>query len=264
MGVELVHWNPRRPISPNRIARLLPIRRPVDNFGDLLGPRIVARIVQQRGLMEPDAHRRLVSVGSVLHLTRAGDVIWGTGVNGKSLDKPLESQDLDVRAVRGPRTRAFLHERGIGAPDVYGDPGLLLGHLWTREELAGDAGPHELAVVPNLHDWHALRHRAHVVNPRDQVDRVLRRIASARLVVGSSLHGVVVAESLGIPARLVASSTEPRFKYDDYYEGSGRSGIEIADDVDEALRMGGAAGPSWDPRVLLDAFPEDLWRRASS
>ena len=41
-------------------------------------------------------------------------------------------------------------------------------------------------------------------------------------MVSSSLHGIVIAEAYGVPAVLVASSTEPVFKYEDYYAGTGR------------------------------------------
>ncbi|MDQ0574562.1 polysaccharide pyruvyl transferase family protein [Agromyces albus] len=263
MAVEVIHWNPRRPAFPGLLGRALPVRRPVNNFGDILGPLIVQRITERLGLKEPTDRRRLVAVGSILRLARDGDVVWGTGANGKSVAEPLPYASLDVRAVRGPLTRSYLAQEGITAPEVYGDPGLLIGYLWSREELAHGHAPSDLAVVPNLHDYVASRHHPDVVNPQANVWHVLGRIAASRMVVGSSLHGVVIAESLGIPARLVTSSTEPRFKYDDYYLGTGREPGAFAPNVDSAVRMGGCPPPEWDPMQLLGAFPTDLWWRRS-
>ncbi|WP_291048107.1 polysaccharide pyruvyl transferase family protein [Herbiconiux sp.] len=258
--VELVHWNPSRPIIPGRFGRFLP-RKPVDNFGDLLGPAIVERILHVRGISSESApdRRRLLSVGSILHFAEDGDTVWGTGVNGKKLHGDPPFRSLDVRAVRGPLTRSYLQGLGIPAPEVYGDPGLLVGHLWTREELAVGYEDHDHIVLPNFHDFPAAKRSPALVNPRDPLWSVIGRIASSKFVVGSSLHAMIVAESLGIPARLVISKTEPIFKFDDYYQGTGREGAEPAHTVEEALRMGGQEAPRWLPGPLLDSFPADLW-----
>jgi pyruvyltransferase len=88
-------------------------------------------------------------------------------------------------------------------------------------------------------------------------------IAASDFVTGSSLHAIVIAESLGIPARLITSGAEPAFKYDDYFQGSGRAGFEPAGSVKEALALGGEPPISWDSGTLLGAFPADLWEAAS-
>lgn len=69
------------------------------------------------------------------------------------LDASLRLRDLDVRAVRGPRTRDFLAGRGISTPAVYGDPGLLVGHRWRRDELARTAKAQDVVVILNFHDF---------------------------------------------------------------------------------------------------------------
>lgn len=259
--VEVVHWNPQRPIFSGRVGRRIPLRRPLNNFGDLLGPVIVAELVRRRGLASgAHASRRLLAVGSILKLARDGDTIWGIGANGKSLNDTFDFQRLDVRAVRGPLTRAFLEERGIAAPAVFGDPGLLVGELWTREELRGGAERRSLTVIPNLNDLPSYDPaQSGLVVPTDPLWSVLARIAASDLVVGSSLHAIVVAESLGLPARLIESGAEPSFKYEDYYRGSGRDGYRPATSVEEAVALGGEPTPEWDSQALLAAFPNDLW-----
>jgi pyruvyltransferase len=264
MTVEVVHWNPQRPIMRGPLGRLLPIRRPVDNFGDLLGPVIVSELVKRQSLREPDESRRLLGVGSIMRLSRDGDTVWGTGVNGKSLHQPWTTRSLDVRAVRGPLTRAFLVEKGFEVPEVYGDPGLLVGHLWSRDELAADYPRTPHVVVPNFHDMRGMRATGNVVSPQDPLFSVIGRIAAADFVVGSSLHAVIIAESLGIPARLFQSSTEPPFKYEDYYRGTGRTSFEIAASPAAALELGGEPFDGWDPSALLAAFPADLWSGSDS
>lgn len=266
MTVEVVAWNPRRPMAPGRLGRLLPGGRRMNNFGDLLGPVIVEKMLAAAGQEASNAPaRRLLTVGSILRLARQGDTVWGSGVNGKSLDGTYEFTRLDVRAVRGPLTAEFLRRRGIYVPEVYGDPALLVGHCWSRAELAAGRHHRKLVVIPNFNDFPSFEQHGHdVVNPRSPLFDVLGAIAASDFVVGSSLHAIVVAESLGIPARLISSQAEPIFKYRDYYLGSGRTDCLPARDVNQALEMGGETPPSWDAEALRAAFPYDLWTQPLS
>jgi pyruvyltransferase len=261
MAVEVVHWNPRRPVFTGRIARRMPISTHVNNFGDLIGPLVVSRVLVREGIGSSRvAAGRMLSVGSIMRMARNGDTIWGTGVNGKSLDGD-RAKRLDVRAVRGPRTRSLLLDRGIECPEVYGDPALLIPHLWSDEELGVGRASRGTLVLPNLHDYRtARRSPSPVMNPRNRSPwNIIRAIAESTLVVGSSLHGVIIAEAFGIPARFIRSAVEPEFKYRDYLEGTGRFDYEFADSIDHALELGGGPRLEWDHTPLMGAFPYDLW-----
>ena len=261
--VDVVYWNPSTPVIRGVLGKFLP-KRPINNFGDLLGPVIVHRVLEDLGI-DPGSgsDKRLLAVGSILRLAKQGDTIWGVGANGKSLGAPLEFTHLDVRAVRGPLTRQYLAEHNIDAPAIYGDPGLLIGHYWDRDELGKSYPKREHIVLPNFHDYSAAKPTANLVNPQNDLWSVIGQIAAADFVVGSSLHAIVIAESLGIPARLVASKVEPRFKFDDYYQGTGRDGAEIASSVAEALSLGGQSAAIWSPEALLASFPVDLWDQST-
>jgi pyruvyltransferase len=258
--VEVYSWNPARPVFGGRIGRRLGPRRRVQNFGDLIGPVVVGALLRRRGLDPTSANRsvQLLSVGSVLHHARPGAVVWGSGVNGKIAPAPELLRTLDIRAVRGPRTHRYLSDRGVdGVPAIYGDPALLLPALFP--ELRATRPTHGVTIVPNLNDVAAYDgHR--YLHPRRPLKHCLETIAHSRLVVGSSLHGIIVAEAFGVPARLVRSATEPAFKYDDYYSGTGREHYHAADSVEEALDLGGEPPPSWSEDELVEAFPADLWQ----
>ncbi|MFJ3404445.1 polysaccharide pyruvyl transferase family protein [Promicromonospora sp. NPDC090134] len=253
-GVPVVHWNPVRDGAP------------VANFGDLLGPELVSRMVAGRDPAPTDGTpRALVSVGSVLHLAPEHAVVWGTGVNGKNLsDRDTFPGSLDVRSVRGPWTRRYLRWLGHDVPDVYGDPALLLPYLMP--EVAGlvRAPRRDALFVPNLNDRDELSAQARILgvlvqDPRDQIHSVLAQIAVSRFVVGSSLHAVVVAEALGVPARFVASEHEHPFKYRDYLAGTGRCSEPVARTLEDALALGPMPEPRYDADAILDVFPHDLW-----
>ena len=56
-------------------------------------------------------------------------------------------------------------------------------------------------------------------------------ILAADLVVSSSLHGLIFAEALGVPAILhCPPPAEHRVKYIDYYEGTGRPTFPVLED----------------------------------
>lgn len=266
MRVEVVHWNPRVRRRPGVAGFLLPRKPSPNNFGDLLGPLIVERLVEASGRNFRDAERsvRLLAVGSIIRMARSGDIVWGAGVNGKSLNDPFNFTSLDVRAVRGPLTRDFLIKKNIEVPDVFGDPGLLVGELWPREDFLGDGPMYPLTVVPNLNDSGRFPQGPEFLHPSDGLRACMSRIARSEFVTGSSLHAIVLAESWGIPARLIRSASEPDFKYEDYYLGSGRDGFAPAATVRSAIEMGGEPNPKWSSKTLTSAFPYELWARRRS
>lgn len=246
-SVELFYWTP----SDNQ-----------RNFGDHLSAIIVSQILSYFNHTLDEAvpnPARLLAVGSILHFARDGDVVWGTGLNGKVETSEHKFRSLDVRAVRGPITREFLMERGIVVPEIYGDPALLLPRLFPGRFRASGERPY--VVVPNLHDLESLARESNIVSPFLAWNTCVERILEASFVISSSLHGLVIAEAFGIPARyLRITETEHMLKYQDYALGTGRSGIEAAHSIEEALEMGGMPAPAFDAEALLGAFPIDLWR----
>jgi len=264
-GVEVGYWDPLR--RTGIWGGATRVSRPVRNFGDLLGPLIVRDLVElfllpsALGVARAAPPPRLLSVGSILHFARDGDVVWGSGFNPKGDHSGGTARALDVRAVRGPRTAELLRDRlTTPVPEAFGDPALLLGALRPHLVVPPPDRRYELTILPNLNELAAVTDRTRVVNPRHPMRGVLTRIARSRLVVGSSLHAVIVAESLGVPARAVRGQAESVVKYEDYFRAPGRDpALMLADDVDDAIARGGAEPPTWDPVPLLAAFPRDLW-----
>lgn len=262
------HWVP---VGEVDVFRWLPSRRAATpthqavNFGDELAVTIVRSMLEDRVLREAERHRaeadapvaRLLSIGSVLHFARDGDTVWGAGINGKA-SPTLAADTLDVRAVRGPGTRAALLEAGIDCPAIFGDPALLLPEL--RPDLVAERDPtRRLSVIPNLNDLPGLVGHDWLVQPTEPWESVVRTILASELVVASSLHGIALAEAFGVPVRPLRSTAEPAFKYDDYAAGTGRGPFSFAPTVAAALEMGPMPPLDWDTSALRDAFPWDLW-----
>lgn len=231
------------------------------NFGDHLSHVVVDRMLAGRGLdREEEVARatRLFAIGSVLHFAADGDTVWGSGINGKIADEHHRFTTLDVRAVRGPLTADYLRRRGIAVPDIYGDPALLLPQLFPGRFGRRPGGG--TLFVPNLNDLAEVAPPCAMVSPLRGWNHVVARILSADLVLASSLHGLIIAEAFGIPARYVRlSDREALFKFEDYVQGTGRPKLVYAGSIEEGVEMGGMDPIRWDPAPLRAAFPFDLW-----
>jgi pyruvyltransferase len=237
------------------------------NFGDYLSLKLVERVVDQsvqvyrRDTKNP--RKKLLAIGSILFFAEEGDIIWGTGTNGKINDrKDYLFNHLDVRAVRGPLTRDFLQKTfQIKVPEVYGDPALLMPYFFP--EFKKNPYPTQnYIVIPHYSEKHLFPrdNEGHVVYPTDPWDEVIKKILNSQFVISSSLHGIIVAEAYGIPARwLRVSDGEPVLKYHDYYLGTGRKNFKYATSVKEALKMGGEQPFICNLQKLYQSFPFEFW-----
>lgn len=237
------------------------------NFGDYLSVVLVERIVEQpiqiyrKGIHA--GQKKLLAVGSILALADNGDVVWGSGLSGKSLNlNKYRFNTLDVRAVRGPLTREFLIKNfHIDCPPIYGDPALLFPYFFP-EFKKSEYPSNEFIIIPHYSELHLFPKEDYpnVISPLEPWDRVINKIINSKFVISSSLHGIVIAEAYGIPARLLkVTFNEPLLKYRDYYLGTQRPNFQIATSVEEALLMGGEPPFKCDLKKLYDAFPFDYW-----
>ncbi|WP_287178384.1 polysaccharide pyruvyl transferase family protein [Mesorhizobium sp.] len=254
---------PPPPFQPNTIE-LFYWKSPLGvNFGDYLSSVIVNKMAADAGcFLDEERPRpvRLLGIGSILHFARNGDVVWGSGINGKIRDERHVFSSLDVRAVRGPLTRDFLMRRGIDVPEVFGDPGILVADLLGSRFPKPVERKTPVAFVPNLHDLPKMEGWENVVSPLDYWASVVRRISEASHVISSSLHGLVIADAFGIPCTyLRLSEEENTLKYEDYVLGVGRARLDITRSREEAVRASpmGTARP--DLARLKASFPYDLW-----
>lgn len=271
--IVVFSWNPRRRF-PLPVVRRFEIGPRTNNFGDLVGPKIVSLMLRRLGLENtgtPSSNgRKLFSVGSVLHFAEDGDVVWGSGMNGKISADRNSWKHLDVRAIRGPATQAFITSRsGISVPDVYGDPALLLFELgFPMPARSTERGT---LFIPNLNDSAHAGGDLVKVSPRKKLEDVITAIASSEAVVTSSLHAFLFAELLDVPVALLKPRAESDFKYLDYARGTGRAEIPMFDDLESAKRHARSSSrhndrplSQWSSEKLLRAFPADLFQSAEA
>lgn len=144
-----------------------------------------------------------LGIGSLLTLFPIDNaIVWGSGVMSK--DKPIIGGPKEVRAVRGPLSRKRLLDAGIDCPEVYGDPALLLPFYYTPKV----EKKYRLGIVPHYTDMNSptlaavkedkdiciikIREYEHWLDVIDQINQ-------CDIIASSSLHGLIVSETYGIP-----------------------------------------------------------------
>lgn len=236
------------------------------NVGDLLSKVTFNYLLEYKGIKSLKSKRtiRITFIGSVIQFLTANAVVYGSGflfdyVAERFGQKKLK---LDVRAVRGPLTRAKLEEIGYVVPKVYGDPAILLPIFYTP---VLSTVKKDFLVIPH---WKTVDKYVKMGYPvlspltgdwRNFIDEIV----SAKLIISSSLHGVIIAEAYGVPAILLNEVEKGNlFKYEDYYLSTGRKEFAKVKTVEEGLSIPVPSLPDLEilKKNLLEAFPEDIFK----
>ncbi len=244
------------------------------NFGDWMSPLICEAVSGRKCIYAEPAKADLMAIGSILKKTRrAGGVfrrrrlhIWGTGSIG---EEGNYSSRAVYHAVRGQATLAKIPS----ADNVpLGDPGLLCHLLIAGESISKRF---RVGLVPHyvdkddamLKQWLRDKRHVKVINVFDPVVDVIRQIASCEFVLSSSMHGLIVADALGIPNQWLKISSRVvgnDFKFFDYYSvypnvqatAWGLSRIDDLDAfVDQSASVYKRVGITRIQSELIDSFP---------
>lgn len=240
------------------------------NLGDCLAPIIVNWMLERKGINPEKKLRRtthLYSVGSVIGMGRLFDaVIWGSGIHTKKAIEKIncekEIRKYDIRAVRGPKTAEVMRNAGYDCPDIYGDPAILMPLIYSPNNVQKE---YKISVI-----HHYLRKNQNINGSYHELDIetddyrfFIDELCKSELVISSSLHGIILAESYGIPCFFLNEGLdEELFKYYDWYNSTGRKDIVVIDSIDDALQMEVPEIPDlvMMRERLMNAFPYDLWQ----
>lgn len=225
------------------------------NFGDLLTVELLR--AEHIGVV----HRRprfaaLTGVGSIIeHLPPDyRGTIWGSGL---MFDRDVRFPEATFLAVRGELSRDHL---GLAAGTALGDPGLLYASRFTRRTASWRVGliPHFThRHLPDIQRIAAWGSAVHVIDPAASPRRVAKQISACDAVVTSSLHGLIFADAIGIPAtwlNLASQLVGGDFKFRDHesvvHRGSPRvSAVEDLRTLADVARVARVA----DAKSVADA-----------
>lgn len=256
--VNLHWWSPPMSINVNG--------EKTENLGDHLANPIFQYLLERNGIEQNICYgkKHLYTVGSIVFMGLQDSVIWGSGlltednipflVSNKKLSKFIIK--LDIRAVRGPKTREVLCQYGYNCPKIYGDPAILMPLIYNPSL----SKKYEYTVI---HHMSSKKINEGISILTTDYKSFINRIIQSELVISGSLHGIILAETYGIPAILLADRENMNmFKYMDYYYGTGREEFQVAKTVDEALKMERIQPPNFTKQQndLLETFPIDLWK----
>jgi pyruvyltransferase len=101
---------------------------------------------------------------------------------------------FNVLAVRGKLTADCL---GVDVP--LGDLGLLASRIWVKEPARYNIG-----VVRHYVDQDEYPFADIIIDATEPAEEVIKKISSCRVIMSSSLHGIIVADSYGIPNMRIA------------------------------------------------------------
>ena len=142
-------------------------------------------------------------------------------------------------AVRGRYSAEMLANQGFGFCDVWGDPALLLPLVYLPKV----SFRYDVGIVPHISEYSFFRKRYseyHVVDLHTtKVEQVIQEIVSCKMVLSTSLHGLIVAHAYGIPALWIKKNNigTDGIKFYDYFSSVGISEYDGFTDIDELLKL---------------------------
>lgn len=162
------------------------------NFGDELGA-IILRHYGYKVKRVSFAKADYLLTGTLLdpaESKKPNATVIGSG-SGYTHDA---KHQFNVLAVRGKLTADCL---GVDVP--LGDLGLLASRIWTKEPARYNIG-----VVRHYVDQDEYPFADIVIDATEPAADVIKKISSCRVIMSSSLHGIIVADSYGIPNMRIA------------------------------------------------------------
>ena len=196
------------------------------NVGDLLNeyliPKISGRnIVKVRSSMQP----HLRAVGSVVGSASSFSQIWGSGsIDGKGPKRYLRKEN--IHALRGHHTLNVVSKNIDGNLNglPLGDPALLMPLFFNPASNLQEG----IGIVPHFSDEEQVRDYLEdtgttgvkLISVQQGPEDFISQMCACKYIFSSSLHGLILADSYGIPNKWVSFSNKllgGKFKFRDYY-----------------------------------------------
>lgn len=209
-----------------------------NNWGDDINISFIEYITDFHVLVINNSHlyrfctpQNYSCIGSVIgYFTNSKTIIWGSGLISEDMEIP--EKPAKVFSVRGPLTRNVLLKHGIDCPPVYGDPALLISRFYKPKV----EKKYKLGIIPHVVDannkfiqeFSKINSDVIVISMSKYADwhEIPDKICSCEKVLSSSLHGLIISDSYGIPNLWVQFSENivgGLFKYLDYFKSVNRN-----------------------------------------
>jgi hypothetical protein len=204
------------------------------NFGDALAPKLTEFVLGIPVEWAPPEECQLFGLGSIIENAlqqtfselRGSVSVWGAGL-GAPRSLSSANSKLNILSLRGHFSSICLDFKDA----VLGDPALLVREMYP--ELLQLKKEFQVGLI--LHHTQYLNKQS-IDKLRDNgihffsaatndYESLIEFIAKSRIILSSSLHGLVIADSLGVPNEWMNSHgihRADRFKFHDYASAIGR------------------------------------------
>jgi len=218
------------------------------NIGDIMNPMVIHDLFHMEAVEEKHIKAEMIAIGSVLdRLLVNGKVavslakmnvdadkkkkihVWGTGFMYEYKEKQEWIRPVEIHALRGALSAEVVSKiQGKPCNVVLADPGLLASKL-VREKVEKK---YEIGIIPHYVDaqepvFQQMKEKypnSIIINVKDEPMEVLKQIASCKCTVSTSLHGLIISDSFGIPNQWCVVSNRilgDNYKFRDYYSSFG-------------------------------------------
>lgn len=254
-------------------AFLLCYFRGVPNVGDQLSLHIVKGMTNKRVVPAYSSRQpHLLAIGSILHYASGNSYVWGSGFLGPDF-LPRYIDTTKITALRGRLSLELASTTFGEIKDIpLGDPALLAPSLYDPRNLIEKKGV--IGVVPHYADYDHFMKKFNsaigmkVISVRSSPEAFIDEICSCDAVLSSSLHGLILSDSYGIPNKRLVFGNRllgADFKFTDYYsttDHENETGFVIDFDEPMGLQLRRAAEIAsikrytGDVSRLASAFPQ--------
>lgn len=205
-----------------------------NNFGDILTPWLIKHIAgAEAEFVERDSDdQKYVTAGSILDNDIKNSIVWGTGI-ARATDI-VSACHQDIRAVRGPISAKMVLEATGKQISVLGDPGILVRRFYIPAKIP--ASQKTIGIIPHYADYEQInamrldRYKILVMDITKGVDALLKQISTCSKIFSSSLHGIIAAHSMRVPATWIKISDKvlgDDTKFYDYYGSLGVAPAQV-------------------------------------
>lgn len=248
----------------------------VVNLGDTLSPVITSWMLNKRNLDYNSTlkssyrnYKRISTVGSVIGLDYEPTIIWGSGILSDerlaTIAPSLRKCNLEIRAVRGPLTAITLRKLGFRCPYIYGDPAILMPLIY--QPLTTITKKYRISMVLHHESIDEIPDNIHTISIlTNNYEFFINEILASELIISSSLHGIILAETYGVPAIwLNRENWRQSFKFLDWYYSTERTNILSISSLQEIEFVTPMPLPNLEQmqKDLLDSFPYDIFEKSS-
>ena len=215
----------------------------VFNMGDMLNKDLIEKCFKCEVVRKSVYTADIVCIGSglanylydnnkkknikkrIMGLLKSDIYVWGTGFIDYSKKKNFFKKNMKFCAVRGNLTKKMVEEIFGKKLDIpTGDGGILSSYLLNERPTTkfdvGIISHFREKDEPKFQELLKKYENATFIDVQDTPENVTRKIAECKTVLSSSLHGLIIADSLGVPNKHIVVSDKllgDGFKFDDYY-----------------------------------------------